>query len=73
MEQTEKEKCCASHCHSCCNEASAMPISLNEKQNVFRMIAGAVILITGIVLEKLLQDSYIPFASYYCRVSSAWV
>jgi Cd2+/Zn2+-exporting ATPase len=37
-------------------------IELNEKQNIIRMTAGAVLLILGIVLEKILQDnSYISF------------
>jgi len=52
----------------CCNTDHCKPvvkkqfnIELNEKQNIIRMIAGAVMLITGIVLEKVFQDSNISF------------
>jgi len=36
-------------------------IELNGKQNIIRMIAGAVMLITGIVFDKVLHNSYISF------------
>jgi Zn2+/Cd2+-exporting ATPase len=52
----------------CCNtdecksdEKKQFSIELNEKQNIIRLIAGAVILITGIVFDKVLHDSYISF------------
>jgi len=52
----------------CCSTDECKPdekkqfgIELNEKQNIIRLIAGAVILITGIVFDKVLQDSNISF------------
>ena len=52
----------------CCNTDECKPdekkqfgIELNDKQNIVRLIAGAVILITGIILDKVLRDSYISF------------
>jgi Zn2+/Cd2+-exporting ATPase len=52
----------------CCNTDECKPvekkqfgIELNDKQNIIRLIAGAVILITGIVFDKVLQDSNISF------------
>jgi len=52
----------------CCNTDECKPdekkqfgIELNKKQNIIRLIAGAVILITGIILDKVLRDSYISF------------
>jgi Zn2+/Cd2+-exporting ATPase len=43
------------------DEKKQFSVELNEKQNIVRMVAGAVILITGIVFDKVLQNSYISF------------
>jgi len=52
----------------CCNTDECKPdekkqfgIELNEKQNIIRLIAGAVILIAGIVFDKVFHDSFISF------------
>jgi len=52
----------------CCNADECKPdekkqfsVELNEKQNIVRLITGAVILITGIIFDKVLRDSYISF------------
>jgi len=52
----------------CCNTDKCKPdekkqfgIELNDKQNIIRLIAGAVILIAGIVFDKVFKDSNISF------------
>jgi len=53
---------CCDHCDEKSAEKEQFNFELSEKLNIIRMIAGAVFLIAGIVLEKIFHDnSYISF------------